>query len=112
MPAAQSLAGCGKGMVIKMEQQERDSSCLRLHAESLQEELNLRLICSMEAEEWQLGQIIWVEKVTLTDIRYPETKAPGTPAPDGGSGIGSRIAKARKYIFSKIMEKWMTIKNK
>lgn len=44
--------------------------------------------------------------------RYPETKAPGTPAPDGGSGIGSRIAKARKYIFSKIMEKWMTIKNK
>lgn len=88
-------------------QREKEENSLKLYASALQEEMNLRLICSMETEDWRWGQVLWVEDVTLTDIRHPSCSE---AVQNKRKGTDTYLAKARKYIFSKLMAKWKPMK--
>lgn len=77
-----------------MNKEERQQ-IIAQHAEGLTEELNLRLLVE---QAWDKEQcLLWVEKVTVTDIAYPREAQKGS--------LLGRLGQAIKSVWKHICQK-------
>lgn len=56
------------------EKQQQEIACIEAYLQELLENVNLKVICDMEAEAFLQGSLLWAEEITIEEIVYPKRK--------------------------------------
>lgn len=56
------------------EKRQQETACIKAYLQELVENINLKLICDMEAEELLQENLLWTEEITIESIVYRERK--------------------------------------
>lgn len=85
------------GMEEAMTEQE-----IRKSAQGLAAEMNFRLLCEIRGADIPFETVLWVDSVTVTDIRYPRPRR----------GILSRLGKALGRLVKRLKQKYRGVRRR
>ncbi|MDE5803112.1 MAG: hypothetical protein K2I22_09390 [Lachnospiraceae bacterium] len=53
---------------------QQEIACIEAYLQELLENVNLKVICNMEAEAFLQENLLWAEEITIEEIVYPKRK--------------------------------------
>lgn len=56
------------------EKRQQETACIKAYLPELVENINLKVICDMEAESLLQESVLWAEEITIESIVYRERK--------------------------------------